>query len=152
MSGINYLLDTNFILGILKSSPAVLAEISERKILSGSCAFSNQRMILKWSAGTRYNLAYINHRISHADNGRVIGYDNHHGRHHRHDRGRIESVEEYFKRGRVPLRGAEHAASGGSAHRFLVFFTEMLTPAHGSPKVGVSTLYLQQRTQKWRVL
>ena len=40
MSGINYLLDTNFILGILKSSPAVLGEISERKILASACAYS----------------------------------------------------------------------------------------------------------------
>ncbi len=40
MSGINYLLDTNFILGILKSSPAVLAKISERKILASECAYS----------------------------------------------------------------------------------------------------------------
>ena len=40
MSGINYLLDTNFILGILKSSPAVLGEISERKILASECAYS----------------------------------------------------------------------------------------------------------------
>ena len=42
---------------------------------------------------TRYNLAYVNHRISHVDNGRVIGYDNHHGRHHRHYMGRVESMD-----------------------------------------------------------
>ncbi len=42
---------------------------------------------------SRYNLAYINHGISPVDNGRVIGYDNHHGRHHRHDMGRVETVE-----------------------------------------------------------
>ncbi|MEO6974562.1 MAG: type II toxin-antitoxin system VapC family toxin [Gallionella sp.] len=40
MSGIKYLLDTNFILGILKASPAVVAEISERKILAVECAYS----------------------------------------------------------------------------------------------------------------
>lgn len=40
MSGIKYLLDTNFILGILKSSPAVVAEVSERKILAAECAYS----------------------------------------------------------------------------------------------------------------
>ena len=40
MSGIKYLLDTNFILGILKSSPAVLSEVSERKILAAECAYS----------------------------------------------------------------------------------------------------------------
>jgi hypothetical protein len=32
MSGIKFLLDTNFILGLLKSQSAVLAEISERKL------------------------------------------------------------------------------------------------------------------------
>jgi predicted nucleic acid-binding protein len=40
MSGIKYLLDTNFILGILKSSPTVLAEVSERKIFAAECAYS----------------------------------------------------------------------------------------------------------------
>ncbi|MBU2740893.1 transcriptional regulator [Acidithiobacillus thiooxidans] len=33
---------------------------------------------------TRYNLAYINHAICAVDNGRVVGYDNQHGYHHRH--------------------------------------------------------------------
>ena len=40
MSGINYLLDTNFILGILKANPAILAVISKRKILAFECAYS----------------------------------------------------------------------------------------------------------------
>lgn len=40
MNGINYLLDTNFILGILKSSPPVLFEISQRGILASECAYS----------------------------------------------------------------------------------------------------------------
>lgn len=42
---------------------------------------------------TRYNLAYINHRICGVDNGRVVGYDNSHGFHHRHFMGRVEPVE-----------------------------------------------------------
>ncbi|MFP3565480.1 DUF6516 family protein [Paraburkholderia sp. SIMBA_030] len=41
---------------------------------------------------TRYNLAYINH-IYQGDNGRVIGYDNAHGFHHRHFFGNIEPVD-----------------------------------------------------------
>lgn len=41
----------------------------------------------------RYNLAYINHRICGRDNGRVLGYDNSHGRHHRHYMGSVEPVE-----------------------------------------------------------
>ena len=40
MSGIKYLLDTNFILGLLKSDNAVLSEVSERKILATECAYS----------------------------------------------------------------------------------------------------------------
>jgi hypothetical protein len=42
---------------------------------------------------TRYSLAYINHRLFLGDNGRVIGYDNNHGTHHKHYMGQIESVE-----------------------------------------------------------
>lgn len=41
----------------------------------------------------RYNLAYINHAISRGDNGRVVGYDNAHGFHHRHFMGEVEPVE-----------------------------------------------------------
>ena len=42
---------------------------------------------------TRYNLAYINHEIYRGDNGRVLGFDNAHGYHHRHYLGRVEAVE-----------------------------------------------------------
>ncbi len=42
---------------------------------------------------TRYNLAYINHEIYQGDNGRVLGFDNAHGYHHRHYLGRVEAVE-----------------------------------------------------------
>jgi hypothetical protein len=41
----------------------------------------------------RYNLAYINHDIFQGDNGRVLGYDNAHGVHHRHYQGKVETVE-----------------------------------------------------------
>jgi len=40
MSGIKYLLDTNFILGLLKSQPAVLSEISSRKLSIAECSYS----------------------------------------------------------------------------------------------------------------
>jgi len=40
MSGIKYLLDTNFILGILKSDPLVLAQVSSRQLHVGECAYS----------------------------------------------------------------------------------------------------------------
>ena len=62
---------------------------------------------------TRYNLAYINHDVSQADNGRVIGYDNAHGFHHRHYFGLVEAVEfvsfedveQRFERDWIALRG-----------------------------------------------
>ena len=41
----------------------------------------------------KYNLAYINHRICGVDNGRVLGFDNNHGSHHRHFMGKMEDVE-----------------------------------------------------------
>jgi len=40
MSGTKYLLDTNFILGVLKSDDQVLAELSSRRILAGECSYS----------------------------------------------------------------------------------------------------------------
>lgn len=42
---------------------------------------------------TKYNLAYINHLACQVDNGRVLGYDNTHDRHHRHFMGKVESIE-----------------------------------------------------------
>lgn len=41
---------------------------------------------------TRYNLAYINCLVFPGDNGRVLGYDNQHGHHHRHFMGKIEAI------------------------------------------------------------
>ncbi len=40
MSGIDYLLDTNFILGLLKSNPETSAWIDERQIRVSQCAYS----------------------------------------------------------------------------------------------------------------
>ncbi|MBU2841666.1 transcriptional regulator [Acidithiobacillus thiooxidans] len=42
---------------------------------------------------TRYNLAYINHAICAVDNGRVVGYDNQHGYHHRHYLGDMNPID-----------------------------------------------------------
>lgn len=55
---------------------------------------------------TRYSLAYINSLYFSEDNGRVLGYDNAHGFHHKHYLGKIETVhfnsfietEEQFQR------------------------------------------------------
>ena len=40
MSGIKYLLDTNFILGLLKSQAEILVEIQQLKLTAGQCAYS----------------------------------------------------------------------------------------------------------------
>jgi hypothetical protein len=42
---------------------------------------------------TKYNLAYINARVCAEDNGRVLGYDNNHGYHHRHFMGAVTPYE-----------------------------------------------------------
>ena len=41
---------------------------------------------------TRYSLAYINHLLYSGDNGRVLGFDNTHGYHHKHYMGNVEPV------------------------------------------------------------
>jgi len=40
----------------------------------------------------RYNLAFVNPFLTSIDNGRVLGYDNAHGGHHRHSCGCTESI------------------------------------------------------------
>jgi Family of unknown function (DUF6516) len=42
---------------------------------------------------TKYNLAYVNHLVCQTDNGRVLGYDNSHGFHHRHFMGKVETIK-----------------------------------------------------------
>ena len=41
----------------------------------------------------KYNLAYVNPLVCQVDHGRVIGYDNSHGYHHRHFMGIMEAIE-----------------------------------------------------------
>jgi hypothetical protein len=42
---------------------------------------------------TKYNYAFINHRLHNGDNGRVLGYDNAHGYDERHFKGAAEPYE-----------------------------------------------------------
>lgn len=64
---------------------------------------------------TRYNLAYVNHSVYQGDNGRVLGYDNKHGFHHRHFMGKIEetayisfeATEQSFEDEWLNLRGVK---------------------------------------------
>lgn len=41
----------------------------------------------------RYSFAYINERFFREDNGRMLGYDNCHGHHHRHYMGKEEAIK-----------------------------------------------------------
>ena len=75
--------------------------MAEIKIVNDYMAVSSKRGngTLRYEVWTiagvvsRYNLAYINHKISRKDNGRVLGYDNQHGGHHRHYLGTVEPVD-----------------------------------------------------------
>ena len=40
MNGIKYLLDTNFVLGLLKATPEVVDLVADRDLLASSCAYS----------------------------------------------------------------------------------------------------------------
>lgn len=70
----------------------VLKELVEQEIPSGKLR--------------RYALAYVNPAIFAGDNGRVLGYDNAHGRSHRHYMGKVtpepdlswEQIREKFER------------------------------------------------------
>jgi len=73
---------------------------AERKIIDESFTLSRKRGngILRREVWVdeeghvvRYNLAYINHALYAGDHGRVLGYDNAHGHHHRHYFGMVES-------------------------------------------------------------
>ena len=49
-----------------------------------------------WYQGSevvKYSLAYINPRACGVDNGRVLGYDNSHGHHHRHSMGEVKEID-----------------------------------------------------------
>ena len=78
-------------------------------------AISAYKMALKSNPKdneTRYNLAYINHHLHAGVNGRVVGYDNAHGYHHRHYFDVVEpiafvsfeDVEERFERDWLALK------------------------------------------------
>ncbi len=80
----------------------ILFVMPDRKIVDESFALSRKRGngLLRrevWADRrgqvTRYNLAYINFAVFTGDNGRVLGYDNAHGVHHRHWMGRVENID-----------------------------------------------------------
>ena len=67
MSGTKYLLDTNFILGILKSDDTVLAELSSRRILASECSYSaiTRMELLGFHGITRDEESLINQKLEH---------------------------------------------------------------------------------------
>lgn len=48
----------------------------------------------RWCGGAvvQYNLALVARHVSAIDNGRILGYDNAHGRHERHFMGKVKPV------------------------------------------------------------
>ncbi len=80
----------------------ILLIMPERKIVDETFTISRKRgngllrrevWVDPYGKVVRYNLAYINHSLFSGDNGRVIGYDNAHGHHHRHYMGNVDPIE-----------------------------------------------------------
>ncbi|AAM86013.1 transcriptional regulator [Yersinia pestis] len=87
---------------VQQPTEVVIITMADKKIIDEVHKIANRRgngqlrrEIWANSCGiiTRYNLAYINHHLSKGDNGRVIGYDNAHGLHHRHYLGGVEAID-----------------------------------------------------------
>jgi len=68
-------------------------EISKPSLKKGNGILRREVWVDGQGKVTRYNLSYINHMIFHDDNGRVVGYDNAHGSHHRHFMGKVEPIK-----------------------------------------------------------
>ena len=76
--------------------------MAETKVIDDSFSISSKRgngilrrevWVDEHGNVVRYNLAYINFDIFQGDHGRVLGYDNAHGFHHRHYCGVVEAIE-----------------------------------------------------------
>ena len=65
MNGNRYLLDTNFILGVLKSDPRVLAEVSARQLHVGACSYSaiTRMELLGFHGITQEEVALIKQKL-----------------------------------------------------------------------------------------
>lgn len=69
----------------------VVDETTRVRCVSGVGIIREEVWTGKDNRVARYNLAFINPRLSRGDNGRVLGYDNRHGEHERHYKGAITS-------------------------------------------------------------
>ena len=65
----------------------VVDEASDVRCVSGLGLIREEVWVDGQGEVRRYNLAFINHFLTRKDNGRVVGYDNSHGYHHRHFKG-----------------------------------------------------------------
>jgi hypothetical protein len=71
----------------------VVDEISSVRCAAGRGVIREEVWIDAEGKVARYNLAFMNHLLTQQDNGRVLGYDNSHGYHHRHFKGATEPFE-----------------------------------------------------------
>jgi hypothetical protein len=75
--------------GVEKSTNSAVHRLKGRRkgaVLKEQTWFEDGKLIA-------YSLAYVNLKVCRVDNGRVLGYDNSHGYHHRHFMGRVEPIE-----------------------------------------------------------
>lgn len=88
-----------------KKSRKVVDETTQVRCAIGKGIIREEVWQDEYGAVVKYSLAFINHALFARDNGRVLGYDNSHGRHHRHYAG---------MEGRFPFQSYEKLM-----HRFL---------------------------------
>lgn len=81
----------------------VIDEVSAVRCATGRGVIREEVWQDKDGQVVRYNLAFINHFLTQEDNGRVLGYDNSHGYHHRHFRG-VTAPFEYVDYGVLMAR------------------------------------------------
>jgi hypothetical protein len=71
----------------------VVDETFQLPVKEGNGIFKYSASVDQKGRLARYSLAYINPNLSRTDNGRVLGFDNSHGYHHRHYMGQEENVD-----------------------------------------------------------
>ena len=68
-------------------------DIDQVRCKSGSCGVIREEVYVDEAAAVvKYNLVFIHLGLCQQDNGRVLGYDNAHGRHERHSMGSVQPV------------------------------------------------------------
>ena len=74
-----------------RTTPKLLKIVDDTCYLGGKRrgAVLKEEVWLESGRVVKYSLAYINLQICIEDNGRVLGYDNSHGQHHRHFMGSV---------------------------------------------------------------